>query len=156
MKSLANKKDIILNHHLNAVKWVESLLEVSEELWRKPIAENKWTVAEVVGHLVFWDEFVLNNRIPYFFTDKEMPKSLDVEEVNRQAAYESRNSSKKEIIRKFMTARKQIIDEIKNFEDNLLSKEFSIGTRQLTLYEYFNGLAEHDNYHFDQIKQIMN
>lgn len=68
-----NNKQII-QHYERSLYWIKSLSDISEVQWRMPIEPGKWSVAEVIGHLSPWDEFVLNHRIPFFFVKKCLPK----------------------------------------------------------------------------------
>ncbi|WP_419893827.1 hypothetical protein [Oceanobacillus kimchii] len=79
------KKDI-MNHHLNSIEFVKSLASLSEIEWRTQIEEGKWTIAEIIGHFKPWDEFVIKNRLPYIFSDIELPKGPDTEKTNSESA----------------------------------------------------------------------
>lgn len=149
-------KEKIIFHHINAIEWVQSLEDLSDQEWRTPISKNKWSVAEIIGHFYPWDDFVLNERIPYLFTEHELsPFGQDAKEVNHRAAIESRNTTKEQIINRFILSRSQIINALKNIEDELWLKEISIRTKKLTIYEYLKGLVKHDEHHFAQIKEFL-
>jgi len=130
-------------------------VELSEKQWRTPIDEDKWTIAEVIGHLIPWDEFVLYQRIPYLFTEISLPKSPDTEEINTEAAKDSQIQSKEQIINKFIVSRRSLINAINNLADELWLEDFIIGNSTLTLFNYFSGLIEHDEHHFAQIQKAL-
>lgn len=148
-----HKAEIIL-HHEYVLEWVASLEKITEEKWWEQIAPGKWSTAEVIGHLIPWDEFVLHKRMTYFFTEQGLPKSPNQQEVNELAAKESRSRSKAATIEKFLAERNQLLQAIKDTSEQDWQKELTIGTSTLTLYEYFKGLAQHDEHHFDQIKNV--
>lgn len=152
---LNNQKQAILNHYLSTIDWINSLESLPEEEWRKPISSDKWTVAEVIGHLIPWDKFVLEKRIPYFFQANKLPKSPDIEEMNQQAASESRKCTKNETIHKFIKTRKELMEAIGSLRDEYWNKDLIIGNTRLSLYEYYNGLAEHDIHHFKQVQEAI-
>ncbi|WP_029425025.1 hypothetical protein [Alkalibacillus haloalkaliphilus] len=56
-------KNDILDHHLNAIEFAESLYSLSEKQWRTQIKEDKWTIAEIMGHFKPWDEFVIKKTV---------------------------------------------------------------------------------------------
>ncbi|WP_066295575.1 DinB family protein [Bacillus sp. FJAT-29937] len=149
------KKRQICSHYETTIDRVKKYYSLSEDKWRMPIEEGKWTIAEVIGHLIPWDEFILKQRIPYFFQDNQLPKGPDAEIVNNQAAAKSRERSKEETINKFISVREDLIGALKNFEDSLWEQEFTIGDSKLSLYSYFSGMAKHDIHHFEQIERIV-
>lgn len=150
-----NKEELLI-HLENSIDFAKKLGQISEEQWRTPIAKDKWTVAEVFGHLTPWDEFVLNDRLPYLFDDTPLPKGPIEEELNRQSAEVSRNNSKDDTIAKFINVRRNLIIAINNIEDELWDKELAMGDRTFTLYEYLNDFVAHDLHHFEQINIIVN
>lgn len=148
------KKDI-LNHLLHSIEFVTSLERLSEREWRRKIGEGKWTIAEIVGHFEPWDQFVIKYRLPYIFSDVELPKGPETDKTNSESASISRKENKQETINRFISTRKALYQAILNIPDDNWEKSFTIGKTKLFLYEYLNGLAEHDHHHFEQIKNTL-
>ncbi|MBO8170824.1 MAG: DinB family protein [Bacillaceae bacterium] len=149
-----SKEDIIL-HHTNAIHFVDSFIHLSEELWRTPVAEDKWSIAEVIGHFIPWDEFLMHNRIPYFLKAEPLPVAPNVDELNWQAACEARNASQADTIEKFISTRVRLQQTIRNIRDDYWLKDISIESRQLKLCDYFENLVKHDEHHFSQITRFL-
>ncbi|WP_313805039.1 DinB family protein [Cytobacillus sp.] len=145
----------ILSHYEQSIQWVKELEQLSEEQWRTPIKEEKWSIAEVIGHLIPWDEFILKDRMPYFFKDIDLPKGPDAQALNDQAAAESRIRTKEETIERFAATRQTLLSALKEIDDELWSKELNISKSTLSLTAYFQGMVEHDNHHFEQIKKVI-
>ncbi len=137
------------------IDWVESFRKLSDERWLMPIEVNKWSIAEIVSHFVPWEEFVLENRIPYLTTDNPLPKPPDVETLNQQSAVEGRNNPKEITIQKFIDSRKRMIDSITSISDRLWDMDIEIGTTKLSLFKYFDGLVQHDEHHKRQIENAL-
>ena len=152
---LQTEKQTILSHYEQSILWVKGLGELSEEQWRTPIKEGKWSVAEIIGHLIPWDAFILHDRIPYLFKDVDLPKGPDAQAVNDQAASESRERTKEETIEQFAGTRQALLSAINGMNDELWTTELVIGQSVLSLAAYFQGMIEHDNHHFEQIKTVM-
>ncbi|MEY9976896.1 DinB family protein [Lysinibacillus sp. RC79] len=147
-------KHHIISHYERSIVFVESLANITEEQWRMPIEPGKWTVAEVIGHLTPWDKFVVKQRLPFLFTEESLPKGPDVEEMNANAARNSRAQSKEETITNFINQRHQLIDALYQIVDKQWLQPFTIGVSELTLYGYFASLVDHDVHHFSQIQNI--
>ena len=58
------KKDIITHYESFSV-WLESIKELDQVTWIKPVKAGKWPVAAVVAHLLFWDRYSLEKRFPF-------------------------------------------------------------------------------------------
>ncbi len=152
---LDKNKEEILFHFENSIDFVRKLEEIPEENWRTPIAINKWSIAEIIGHLTPWDEFLLNERIPYLFNNTPMPKGPNVEELNHESAEVSRERSKEETISIFINIRRNLIITLNNIDDEMWKKELNIEERALTLYDYLKAFIEHDLHHFEQINKLI-
>ncbi|KMN45661.1 DinB family protein [Bacillus sp. LK2] len=149
------KKKKIINHYEQSIDWVRSLKHLSEEKWRMQIDKDKWTIAEVIGHLIPWDEFVLNQRIPYLFQGTQLPKSPNVNLVNYQASIDSKSKTKGELINQFIMVRKKLINTINDLTDELWTQNLILGKNKVSLYSYFLGLIEHDLHHYKQIQRFL-
>ena len=146
----------IINHYEASIEWVESLRKLPEEKWRIQIDKGKWTIVEVIGHLIPWDEFVLKQRIPYLLKATQLSPSPDAEIINQKAAKESRNRSKDETIELFVVIRKSLIEALHDVPDELWTRENIFNRKnKISLNNYFLGLIEHDNHHFRQIKRVL-
>jgi len=152
---LCHDKHQIISHYEKSIVFVESLVNITEEQWRTPIEPGKWTVAEVIGHLTPWDEFVLNQRLPFLFIKESLPKGPDVGEVNASAARNSRAQSKEKTIASFTNQRHQLIDTLYQIVDQQWQQPFTIGASELTLHRYFASLVDHDLHHFSQIQRVL-
>ncbi|MED3803419.1 DinB family protein [Lysinibacillus xylanilyticus] len=147
-------KHQIISHYEKSIVFVESLANITEEQWRTPLEPGKWMVAEVIGHLTPWDEFVVNQRLPFLFTEEGLPKGPDVEEMNANAAMNSRTQSKEETVADFINQRQRLIDALYQIVDEQWRQPFTIGASELTLYGYFASLVDHDLHHFSQIHNM--
>ncbi|MGE7919790.1 DinB family protein [Viridibacillus sp. NPDC093762] len=154
MSAIESKK-LILNHYENSIHYIESLKRVSDDCWLIPIEESKWSVCEIVGHLVPWDNFVLEKRLPYLLNLKQELESPNVKEMNQIAALESRNISKDESIKNCRLTRIKLVSEISKIPASEFNKELNIGTSTLTVTAYFKGLIAHDLHHYQQIDEFL-
>ncbi len=44
--------------------WLNTLKGMKEELWVASISEGKWTIGEIVSHIMNWDECLLSKVLP--------------------------------------------------------------------------------------------
>ncbi len=144
-------KDTIITHYEKSIEFALGLGNLSEVQWRKPIKENKWSIAEIIGHFIPLDEFILESRLPYFFRSENLPKGPDVQELNDESTRKSSVQAKEETIERFIEIRRKLITELTVLEDEKWRQTFYIGKTELSLYRYFSNMLEHDDHHFAQI-----
>lgn len=104
-----------------------------------------------MGHLVPWDNFVLEKKLPYLKSQIKELEKPNVREMNSNAALESRNMSKELGIQKFTETRLILVNEISKMPVSEFGKVLNIGASMLTVTEYFKGLIEHDLHHFQKM-----
>ena len=149
------EKDKIISHYEKSIEFVTDLRKLSEVQWRKPIQENKWSIAEIIGHLIPWDEFLLESRLPCFFQEKNLPKGPDVQKLNDEASRKSRVQTKEETIDRFIEIRTKLMNELINIEEEKWGQIFYIGNTELSFFQYFSNMLQHDEHHFTQIQSSM-
>ncbi|WP_260980784.1 DinB family protein [Bacillus pumilus] len=148
-------KETVIDHYEHFFEWVQSLADVTDEEWRRAIADGKWSIAEIIAHFVPWDEFILHDRLKEFWKDRALCKAPDVHEMNRQSAERARHEKRSETIGRFIAVRTELLQEMKKIEASRWTTPFLIGQIELTLSSYFQGLIEHDIHHMKQITKLL-
>lgn len=149
-----NKAEILAHFHAS-MKWIEGMKEWEEINWRSPIAEGKWTVAEVIGHLGPWDHFFVTERLQRILVGEQLAPYPASEEYNAKAADSARSQTKDETIQKFLHTRKTLVNELSAVPEIKWKEPFTIGNHETNLEEYFTGLVEHDEHHFNQVRRAL-
>ncbi|CAG9621276.1 DinB family protein [Sutcliffiella rhizosphaerae] len=152
---MQNEKEIIIRHHEAAIAYAHSLKCISNAKWRTSIGDGKWTVAEVIGHLIPWDEFILEHRIPFLFSKSDLQKAPNVEVLNAESASNARNCEKDILLERFINSRKAVLEKVKQIPSDSWESNIDVGKTSLSLYDYFQGLVKHDLHHFTQIDKVL-
>lgn len=142
-----------IQHYEKSIDFVLSLEALTETEWLTEVEKGKWSTAEVIGHFVPWDDFVLQKRIPYILAGDKLPGSPDRDMTNRESALKSRSENKQGTIQQFVFKRQELHKAVYNIPDDRWELPITIGQKSLTLHAYFSGLAEHDCHHFKQIRK---
>ena len=151
---LSGKSEIVA-HHQNFIIFMQRLKTLDEQLLRKPIAEGKWSVIEIVGHFYPWDEFVLQQRIPYLFTDEHLPKAPSINELNSQSSLLARTEAVEYTLEKCIHIRQELLSQLMQIPEDDWLIPIQINQSTLTFYEYLKGLMQHDQHHINQIKSTI-
>ncbi|MBW7475462.1 DinB family protein [Paenibacillus oenotherae] len=57
------KRDELIQQLSELAQWYASLASIGQG-WHRPIKEDKWCAAEIVAHLMKWDEYLLADVLP--------------------------------------------------------------------------------------------
>lgn len=130
------------------------LVDVEKELFFSPIGNGKWSIAAIVTHLLYWDDYFYSERFSLMLQFDSLPKgNVNEDEVNKKAeAYAHSGISKSDIIEQFIEKRKTIVEELNKI--NVL-KEFSIGENAYSIEKYIYFLADHDQHHIKQMETFI-
>ncbi len=150
-------KNSIIHCERDIVDWVQSLRNVSSDLWMKPFRNGAWGIADVVAHFISWDTFMIENRITYILRNECIPKiRIDVEVINKDASeYARAGITKEDLLREFIVVREELI----NLIDRIPEEKFHhalLGKEHMTLSEYFVEMINHDLKHKEQIESHIN
>ncbi|WP_102691327.1 DinB family protein [Rummeliibacillus pycnus] len=144
----------IIQHYKQSIQFVEGLRGLSNDQWFTPIAEGKWSTCEIIGHLIPWDRFLLEQRLPSL-NAKIKPESPKVQDVNTNAALDSKEKKKEDLIQEFIEVRWKLLRRLHELSQEVFEQTFVIGKSNLTLVGYFDGLIKHDLHHFQQITNFL-
>lgn len=149
-------KEIIIKEKISLVDWALSLKNMSNELWFKSFREGSWGTADVISHLISWDVFMIQNRIPYILSGKESPTiQLDVHDVNKEASLFARSGiSKGNLINQFVSKRKELVSFLEKIPDEFYEQPCP-WNEQITLKNYFELIIGHDLKHKEEIDEFI-
>ncbi|MDQ1146251.1 hypothetical protein QE429_003078 [Bacillus sp. SORGH_AS 510] len=136
------------------IPFLEDLKQVEDDhIFFSPIGEGKWSSASIVAHLLLWDQYIQNSRLPLMLAGETLPTGqVDVQAINNDAQnFAHSGISKNELIEKFILNRKGLLKEL---TDTNLHTTFTIGEHSFTLEKYLVGMVEHDEHHMKQIKEV--
>ena len=127
----------LIEHQRLSITFAETLQRLSEDDWRRKIAPDKWSIAEIMGHFRFWDAFLLTKRVPFFFTTQQFEPSPNVDLINEQSAAYARVTEKDKVLAEFIIHRQQIVEQLLQFSPQQWEKMLKIGDTELTVLHYF-------------------
>ncbi|RJO94607.1 DinB family protein [Exiguobacterium sp. RIT452] len=147
-------KHMLLTHYQETLDFVRGLEHISEDAWRTPYAEGKWTVAEIVGHLSPWDRFIVAERLPYVLADEPFRVTPDSQAVNEEAAKMSREQQRILTIDEFLVSRDRLRIAVDLIPEDRLTDTFTSKGKTISLLDFLGAMMQHDLHHQAQIKQV--
>ena len=145
-----------MEHQKQFLDFIHELSNLHEQVLRQPMQKGKWSIIEVIGHFQPWDQFVIEQRLPFIFTNEECPPSPKVEKVNTTAAFDVRNNPINVTFEHFMTTRKQLIDLLSHLHKDVWNLQIHINQKTISFTEYMKGLKEHDLHHKRVVEVFLN
>jgi hypothetical protein len=113
----------------NVEKFIKYLENLKDKDW-KVMVTSKWTVKDVVSHLVGWEEecakalinFQKTKKSPWFLDNENHDYSNDFAEFNAQSVEKYKSYSPKELLEKWKYFIRMWEKEIKKVDDKTKSK----------------------------------
>lgn len=117
-----------------------------------PISNGKWSVKEIIGHIYYWDLFLLETMVPEMKESGVLPDFPDHDDYNEKAIQSiKRFPDTKALLEEFTLTRKELIRKMENLNQE---ETFTIGKkkRKFTPGSFLKMFVGHDNHHIEQIK----
>jgi hypothetical protein len=129
---------------------VRKLKDIPEAALLNPIQLGKWSIREIIGHLFYWDKFILEQQVPHFSKNASLPPFPDFELHNQEAIkYIVRYPSITSLIDAFSQTRKQVIEKMSTIDSTI---KFNIGAHEFSKDSFITIFTEHDAHHLKQIR----
>lgn len=157
LKMFTEKGDVPMNNRsdlLNQFKeWNGFVLEIIDLDWKTPIAEGKWTIHDVVSHMMLWDKYFYESTIEPIACDKAITLQLiDFDQFNNDAVTYGKTKTKDELIELTMKYRNLLLDCISSLEEGKYSEKYVDG--RFSFESYLKDFISHDRHHMMQIKEL--
>ncbi|MDP5275735.1 DinB family protein [Chengkuizengella axinellae] len=154
---MSNEKKELLVKFNQWTKFVENLKDERDEIWNKPIAVGKWTIREVVSHIMLWDQIFYERAIDKIANQVPLTlKHTNFDEFNEQAKQYGRTTSVKTLSENSIFYRKKIIEQIETLSDENYNKVYTDKEgKAFHVTQYLKDFLWHDKHHMDQMKECL-
>ncbi|MGM9950854.1 MAG: DinB family protein [Lysinibacillus sp.] len=157
-----NEKTIIERFH-HYTTWLDTLTDIEEARLYQPIAEGKWSAAEIIAHITKWDIHLREVVLPAVRNGEGMTFP-DFESFNQQASdYASSGLSFTELLAQAKSARLLLVKELEEMPLDRLKMHLTsngdthcpyTGTPYSLLYTV-EEFTQHDHHHQQQVRQFL-
>ncbi|WP_059053854.1 DinB family protein [Paenibacillus senegalimassiliensis] len=141
-------------------EWVEfarSLQEQSEDIWNSSLEEGKWTIKDIVCHIMLWDKYFYEEAVHKMATGQPVALELgDFDEFNKQAMVYAKTISIQELVDKAVFYREAIISDIRTMPAHVIEQNSKDPSNKFNLTEYLHDFIWHDQHHINPIKDFLN
>ncbi|MBE7123861.1 DinB family protein [Bacillus cereus] len=149
----------IINDFKDYAIWITTLKEMKEEWWTVPISEGKWTVGEIVSHIMNWDDYLLRETLSSV-RDGQGMEFPDFDTYNKLAStYAKSGISKIKLIEEAQAKRELLVKELSLLSTGKLKKHVTANGvlycphtgMPYSLIYIISEFVDHDNHHKRQI-----
>ncbi|MBS4196901.1 DinB family protein [Lederbergia citri] len=143
--------------------WLNTLEDMDDTSWVKPIAQGKWSVSEIIAHIINWDNHLLSVVIPSVRNEKGM-EFPDLDNYNIKASdYAKSGISQSKLLEEAKDTRNLLVKELNELPAEKLNKSLTAngvthcphtGTPYSLIY-IVKEFTDHDNHHKGQIIQFL-
>jgi len=137
--------------------FIDSLCKLEDTYWDTPIAEGKWTVKDIVCHIMLWDKYFYEEAISRIKLNEALTlKNLDFNKFNANAIQYAKSRTKQEICTEFVEHRSNIISAISGLSDEDYLRTYVDGDgEKFSIRSYLQDFIPHDKHHKKQVEEFI-
>ena len=132
---------VVIEQFRGFTAWSDTLTELSEAAWFKPIAEGKASPSEIIAHLMRWDRYLITDVIPSVRSGGDIAFP-DFDAFNAESyKYAKSGVCKGQLLDELRATREELCDLVLELDDETRGKVLPIVV----------DFIDHDNHHKGQI-----
>ena len=133
-------------------EWISFVIKNSDMDWQLPMDTGKWTIHDIVSHIMLWDKYFFEAAIDPILNNNPLTlEHLDYDSFNKEAIEYGRTKTKDELIHLTIQYRNLILESIESLSDEKFTREYVDG--KFTLMSYLKDFIGHDQHHMRQIEE---
>lgn len=139
------------------IDFVDGIKELDEKDWNQPISEGKWSIKDIMSHIMLWDKYFYEEGIVKIELEQPLTvRHLDFDEFNANAMEYAKTQTKDELIAQFIEYRTNIVNSIAGLSEDAYLKSYKDGDKKkFSVHSYLRSFISHDKHHKKQIEKYM-
>ncbi|MGO4544444.1 GNAT family N-acetyltransferase [Paenibacillus sp. 2TAB23] len=137
--------------------FIADLGKYDERYWNQSVASGKWSVREVVAHILKWDEYFYKAAISKI--EEGIPlaiQHLDYDQFNDAAKEYGLSTPVTELVSEAIASRQRIIHTIAAFSEEQYGGVYmDVDGQPFETVQYLKDFIWHDNHHVEPIKRLL-
>lgn len=147
----------LLNEYSEWMGRVREFAEQDEAYWNCPISEGKWTVRDVVCHIMRWDEYFYEEAIAKISTGASLTvKHLDYDQFNDEARRYAKTLSTEALVDQTIIARERLVRAIEALPETAYDQRYTDGDgHPFEVAQFMRDFIWHDKHHLAQLDEVL-
>ncbi|MBP1989341.1 DinB family protein [Paenibacillus eucommiae] len=139
------------------ISFTNLLQQISEETWNSSIEQGKWTVKDIVSHIMLWDKYFYEEAIEKIASDKPVTlRHLNYDDFNSEAIEYGKTITTNELLEKAVFYRKKIIGDISSLSEETVNRSYLDGSGHVfSIPQYLKDFIWHDQHHMVPLKEYL-
>lgn len=147
------KQNKVLKEFSDFLLWVENLKETAQDLWLKPVSAGKWSLREILTHIMYWDKNSLEMMVPNMSEGAQL-FFVDIEQHNQEAAGLAQSYNSLDVlIDDLIMTRKQLLGLLEEKYND--ATNFTIDNENYTYKKFVEIFIHHDEHHKKQMEGLL-
>ncbi len=156
MSEIIESKDQLLEQFSEWISCVKKLNEYDEDVWNEEIAVGKWSLREIVSHMMLWDKYFFETAIEKIYKEEALTIThQDFDEFNDNAKEYGKRTSTKELIEQSIDIREQIIQHIRKLSEEAYLASYMDSGEPFHIPQYLQDFIWHDQHHMGQLNDFI-
>jgi uncharacterized damage-inducible protein DinB len=138
-------------------EFLVDLEHIPDELFLMPIAVGKWSILEIVAHIMAWDLHFLGDTVRALEEGKtpSLADDLNYLQFNERAAADGRRLTKEQLLRQAIHARKDLTEHLERLPGEAFQIKPNNGATADVAEFLSRNFVEHDRHHQAQIQNFL-
>ncbi|MFC5649008.1 DinB family protein [Paenibacillus solisilvae] len=125
-------------------------------MWKAPLELGKWSVSDVIAHILLWDTYFEQEAISKIAKAEALTLTNLEFPFNQNAVLYARAHRQQVILDQAVAVRERIIDYLEKLSNEARSQVYLDGEgHPFTVQHYLDDFIEHDNHHRSQIERLL-
>ena len=122
---------------------------LNEEVWDSSIEAGKWTIRDIISHIMLWDKYFYEEAIDKIVSDKPVTViHLNYDDFNSKSITYGRSITTAVLIEETIFHRQRIIKAIRAMSDEMISRNYIDGDGNIfNVLQYLKDFIGHDQHH---------
>ncbi|OAB47029.1 DinB family protein [Paenibacillus antarcticus] len=155
-EEIMESRDQLLEQFSEWIGCIMKLNEYDEDVWNEEIAERKWTLREIVSHMMLWDKYFFETAIEKIYKEEKLTIiHQDFDEFNDNAKEYGKRTNIKQLIEQSMNIREQIIQHIRKLSEEAYLASYLDSGEPFHIPQYLQDFIWHDQHHMGQLNDFI-
>ncbi|WP_054026573.1 DinB family protein [Bacillus sp. FJAT-28004] len=150
---MAAKQNKTLSQFSDLVSWMEKLRDTGKEQWLQPTSPGKWSIREILTHMMNWDKNSLEMMVPAMEEGAKL-NFVDIEKHNQVATALAQAYMELDILIDDCIKTRQDLLALLNEKYDTTTK-FTIDNRNYTYKKFVHVFIHHDEHHKQQMEAFL-
>ena len=138
-------------------EWNHFVNQIKEANWDLALGEGKWTIHDVVSHIMFWDLYFFKEAVQRIVNGQTLTlKHIDFDLFNKDAMKKGKNLSKEELVSRTIAIRDQLLEYIRSMNEEQWTAQYvDADGNPFEVRQYLKDFIWHDEHHMNQLKGVL-